>query len=517
MNGQTGMHVIVKTLILFVIGLFSWNIACAAAPDVGGIVLVGTMADVSGNRLRTGFVADDKGHVIAHIGKTREVLLVKTMDGTIHTAQMVDYDDINDLALLKMTTGIENLKPYDFAHDPAKLQRRVFGIKVQEDSAQNQVIAGTLASMSERESDIRPGYYRHNALVGEAGEGGPLFNNCGEVVGVIVPQPEWLASFFGGTEDDVSAYAVPIEWLAGRFGAQGLLPIRATDVCLSESDQAAARELRAAEAVQEAQARLEEEANRVADATQKAATAQAELDAVKSELEQTQGASEEERRRLEAEIEARRQAVDEARAQQNTAQEQYEATLRAAQEREEQYKKWVLLGATLLVLLLLLVWVLKQRAITRERREKAAAQSRAEKAQASLAVREEDAARTRRTPTVFLDGMDSDGQSVALRIPSASIAASGGAVVGRNPSDSDFVINHPNISRRHFRLFTGEISATDDQSIDQFYPLVIEDLGSTNGIIVDGKKLASKQETILVDRCYVELGDLKLSVRLEQG
>ena len=80
-----------------------------------------------------------------------------------------------------------------------------------------------------------------------------------------------------------------------------------------------------------------------------------------------------------------------------------------------------------------------------------------------------------------------------------------GVVVGRNPADSDFVINHPKVSRKQFRLFAaGGL-------------LMIEDLGSTNGTTVDGKRLDAGQETVLADLSRVELGDLKLLVRLEQG
>ena len=239
--------------------------------------------------------------------------------------------------------------------------------------------------------------------------------------------------------------------------------------------------------------------------------AQVELDAVKNQLEEAQGAGEEERQRLEAEIAARQTAVDEAHDRKaeadralETAREALEAAQRASEERTEQYKLWGILGGGALLLLLLLVWVVKQRAVTRERREKAAARSLVEEAQAGLADREREEERIRRTPTVFFEGADAAGQTVALRIPGASIASSTGAVVGRNPSDSDFVINHPEVSRRQFRLFT------DGDT------LMIEDLGSTNSTRVDGKTLAARQGNALTDKSRVGLGDLKLSVRLEK-
>ena len=386
--------------------------------------------------------------------------------------------------------------------------------------AQSSVVGGTLSAV-QPSNGTPPDYYLHNALVGDTGMGGPLFNNCGEVVGVVVPQPKFLARLLI-SEKESAAYAVPIEWLVSQFATRGVRPARAASPCLSEAEQLAAAEQKTTVT----QSKLEEETRRAATTAQAAVDAQTELDAVKRQLDEAQDAGEDERLRLEAEIQARQgkldearalettardalataqRAVDEARVREDSLRDALEATQRAAQEREKQYKTWGIAGGAALLLLLLLVWAMKRRAVARERREKTAAKSHAEKAQAGLDAREQEDARIRDTPTVFFDGADFSGQRVALRIPGASIAATSGVVVGRNPADSDFVINHPKVSRKQFRLFAaGNL-------------LMIEDLGSTNGTTVDGKHLGAGQETVLADLSRVELSDLKLSVRLEQG
>ncbi len=480
-----------STLVLFVIGLLSWNAAFAAQPNAAGIVSVSTAAD--GARSRVGFVADDKGHVIARINAPDQILFVNVASGASYTAHTIAYDTVNKLSLLKVANGSGRLQPYTFARDPAELQRQVFGIKVHRDPAQSQAVRGTLASVKQLRSSTRPDYYLHNALVGGAGMGGPLFNNCAEVVGVIVPQPQFLKRLFI-REKESTAYAVPIEWLVRQFGTQGMQPASAATTCLSQAAQTAT-----------AQAELEEKARQAAQAARAKEAAQAELDSIRGQLEEAQGANEEERRRLEAEIEARQTAVDEAQAQEEATQEALEEAQRTAQQQEQQYMLWGILGASVLLMLLFLVWVLKQRTVTRERREKAAAKSRAEEAQASLATREEEEERIRQTPTVFFEGTDSAGQAVALRIPGVSIAASEGVIVGRNPEESDFVIRNPQVSRKHFRLFA-------DKDL-----LMIEDFGSTNGTKVDGKSLGAGEKTVLGDLSRVELSDLKLSVQFEQG
>ena len=389
---------------------------------------------------RTGFVADVNGHIIARINAPNQTLSVSTVDGAQYSAHTVAYDKTSGLALLKVDEGADTLKPYIFAHHPAEPQRKVYGIKAQTPVAQSSVVGGTLSGV-QPSNGTPPDYYLHNALVGDTGMGGPLFNNCGEVVGVIVPPPKFLARLLISEKESSTAYAVPIEWLVSQFATRGVRPVRAAAPCLSEAEQLAAAEQKTTVT----QSKLEEEARRAAVTAQAAVVAQTELDAVKRQLDEAQGAGEDERRRLEAEIQARQGkldevraleitardalataqlAVDEARAREVSLRDALESAQRAAQDREKQYQIWGIAGGAALLLLLLLAWAMKRRAVARERREKTAAKSHAEKAQAGLDAREQEDARIRGTPAVFFEGVDFAGQRVALRIPGASIAAS---------------------------------------------------------------------------------------------
>ena len=498
-----------KALFLFVISLPFWNLAEAAMPDPAGTVFIGTTGDPLIERTSVGFVADEVGHIITYISSSPpENLFVfnNINDGTSHRAHKVAYDEISKLLLLQLDGSTENFKPYKFALKSAELQRKVYGINL-ENEADTRVVTGALASIEEAESDQHPNYYLHNALVGKNNLGGALFNNCGEVVGVIVPKPKlgWFSRTPKGTQ-----YAVPVDWAINKFSTQEWQITRVTDVCLSDAQQAAEKVRLATEAKQVAAAAKEA-------MEQEAAKKQAELDALKQKSEAEKGASEEERQLLKADIETRKKEAQEASDQATAAQEAHAAAKDAekkakealaeaqdaTREREEQYMLWAILGGAVLLFLLLLVWLLKQRTVTRERREKEAAASHAEEVQASLTAREKDEARIRQTPTVFFEGTDSAGQNFALRIPGPSIATAPGAVVGRNPGGSDFILNHPQVSRRQFRLFVdGKL-------------LLIEDLNSTNSTIVDGKKLSGGDATVLVNLSRVELSDLVLTVRLE--
>ena len=531
-----------KALIMSVLGMALGISHALAQPDVSGVVNVGK-ADRS--RAGLGFVADDKGHVLARINAPGEVLFVTTPDGSTYNARQIDHDSDSGLSLLKLASGADALSPYPFARDEAEAQRRVYAIRGGQTAADAaRIVSGSLANI-QRSPRGRPQLYLHNALAGDAGLGLPLFNNCGEVVGVVIPRPGVLARLFGSDDSDRTAYALPISRIQSRFAGSGLNPARAGAGCVSEAARAA-----------EAEAQAERER---AEAAAAAATAQARLQALERELEQNTDAGQAERARLEAEMAQRREEVaraeeerrqaeeakaaaeaerarleeemeqgrqavaraeealrqtEEAKAAAEAAQaaaEAAQAAAEAAAKEREQQLLWGAIAGGVLLLILILAWAQKQRSVRRERAAKAQAEARAKEAAASAAAAQADLeakaaeqARIAAVPNVFFDMFHASGERSAVRVPGASIAAAQGAVVGRNPNDSDFVINHAEVSRRHFRLFT-------DGGL-----LLIEDMGATNGTTVDGKLLTAGQETVLVDRSTVQIGDLQLSVRLEQ-
>ena len=519
------------TGLLLVAGLLGGYVAHAAPPDASGIVTIGETENAPPADARAGFVVDNAGHIIARI-KSNAVLHVNTAGGMALTARMIGYDAASGLALLKVTGDATPLKPYVFGHSPTEVQRKVYGIKINQASAQHEVVAGLVSGVLPQGGEALSGYYQHNALVADTSAGGPLFNNCGEVIGVItrgLKSRTLLKRLFGGAPDAIE-YAVPMEWLVSKFDALGMQPERAAAPCPSEAAQAASAqqakeaaqaeaasaqqakeaEQRAKEAAQaeaasaqqakEAEQRAKEAAQAKAASAQQAAeaeqrakeAAQAELDAVKNQLEAAQGASEEEKQRLREEIAARQREVAE-------ASEYTQTTIATAQVREKQYIQWGGGALGLLLVLLVVVMILRRRAVNRERREKTAAQ-------AGLAKRKRDEERIWRVPAVFIEGtdaVDANGQLVALRVPGASIATTG-AIIGRSPEDSDFVINHPQVSRKHFRLFIEQDA------------LMIEDLGSTNGTTVDGKPLKAGEAIAPNDINRVECGHLHLVVRVER-
>ena len=74
-------------------------------------------------------------------------------------------------------------------------------------------------------------------------------------------------------------------------------------------------------------------------------------------------------------------------------------------------------------------------------------------------------------------------------------------VIGRAADQSDLVVAHATVSRRHARLsLAGEA-------------LQVEDLGSTNGTAVGGKALRAGEPVVLHAGNKLRLGDVDLLIR----
>jgi hypothetical protein len=80
-----------------------------------------------------------------------------------------------------------------------------------------------------------------------------------------------------------------------------------------------------------------------------------------------------------------------------------------------------------------------------------------------------------------------------------------GLVVGRG-TEADLRINDPGVSRRHVEFV---VNQTSEQGVE----VSVQDLGSTNGMLVDGHRIAS---TGLHDGSEVRIGRTTMTVRLEE-
>lgn len=317
--------------------------------------------------------------------------------------------------------------------------------------------------------------YRHNAALTARGYGMPMLNDCGDVIGLIRPDPDIsLRDLNARSDPDGPAFGVAggevrraLTELGAAVETAGAPCPDAYAAAERQAEIARQRESEAVEAREAADtARQEaEEAREAAAEAQRragaleadAAASAAERDAAREEAERLQAAAEEK----EAELDDLEQRADAARAQAR------EAMARVARlERERRLFAGALAaGAVMLLAVGFVSWrLLRQR--------------RLQLAESEAARRESDerlaAAVTPASFSCLLEGADQDGRNVVIKITAAQLGSPGGVVVGRNPAQAGVVLDHPEASREHFRLTARGGS------------LAIEDLDSTNGTFVNG-------------------------------
>ena len=499
----------------------AWRVAAAglltatAAPAAGqppaadAVVVVRRAGEAGGGVPLLGFVADAAGHVVAQIvaddadGIVGADFVVRLADDVEHAAQGVAYDAASGLGLLRMAA--DPPAPYPFARDPAEPGRTIYGVTLDADTG-GPVGRGSISHIEPAASEpAGPATIRHDALVGRRKHGAPLFNNCGQVVGVIVERTDAPPGV---------ALAVPAEWLETTFEGAGLAPDRVADGCLPDAERAQAAERDRLEA-EEARAEAEKER---AEAEQAAAAAEQDKAAVVEEAAEAVRKAEEAQRAAAKQAEEAVQAQNEAEQNEAEAEDQAEreqarredadrAAAEAEQERQaaRRHVVWAVAAGGALSVLLAGLWLAARRSRARAAQTGRAAAADAAAARAAMAVRAEAERAAAAVPDVVLTGTDPAGQAVSLRVPGRAVADPSGAVVGRSPFDGEVVLNHPEVSRRHFRLFRTAGA------------LMVEDLGSMNGTALDGDPLVAGDGRPLGVGARLRVGRIEFTVRPSAG
>ena len=309
---------------------------------------------------------------------------------------------------------------------------------------------------------------RHNATISMAAAGGPLFDECGNVLGVNLPlvRRRGLRSELVIMRDFVQA--IHASHLASFLRANNVEPVINNNACATSAEKAAALEAE--------QAELQAEINRKETEVTASQAQQAELQA--------------EINRKEAEATAVQATVNE--------------TNRKLQEEEKQAKllKLVAIAAGVVILIALLAWIIWG---TRKNRALRAANRRAHQAeQEAVEAIEASEANVVHTATFdcLLEGEDAQGESVVLKIPKSSLVEDRPAVIGRNPRNSEFLLDKESVSRAHTALIFSEGQ------------LFAKDMMSTNGTKVNGVPVSGSQQTPLRDGDVLEIGSIKFKVRL---
>lgn len=490
----------VSSMLMLVLVTFAGGILGAApaagqtATTQGAVAVVEAGPNSTGwSDATLGFVADT-GFVIASVdgGATVFSVLAAADTGDAqYEARLVGYDPPSGLGLLAVS-GLAAPR-YLFSGAPARAGQDAHGV-AWDPGLDN----GTVADA--RNFSMTPGVIETVDTLAAGGRGpiahaafepdnrnvgGPLLNMCGEVVGVVVAASQ-------PTDPQASSgVAVPPEPLLSVFAIYGLSVEVAAEPCLSAEERRLA----------EQQARLEQEAAR-ADSLEAAARAEG---ARRAELE----------RLSDSVAQAAQMEAEALRARNDSLEQEARGT-------EQTLRRRIYIGVAAAAVLLALVGILGRRAAKKAKRRAAEAEEHAVRAargaaeaehemaraeQAAQAAKSDLAAREARdrmageVPGVLLEAVS--GSSLAVKVPGRVIASADDAVVGRSPFTSAVVLDHPEVSRRHFRLSARGTS------------LFVEDLGSMNGTILDGVRLQPGEPAPLKDGARLSAGGLSLTVTVQ--
>jgi len=342
-------------------------------------------------------------------------------------------------------------------------------------------VAGSLGELVTRQlggRDVR--FLQHNATLDHAnGYGSPVVNECGEVVGVNVPDSERMSvlSVPHRIQPGDVMYALVAGEFVSRLQGEGVVIATATEACVSAAERERMEREEAEREAAEAAEQAAEAAQREEEARAEAERAQREADAARRQREEADRLAEEARQREEEE--------------------------RQQRERMRYYVQWGVVLAAAVLLLVLLFWVLSAH---RKRRALHTAESRAEFA-------EQEAAQAWRRvaeipePAPFdcvLTGEDRDGVPFAMNIGREALGAPEGVLIGRDPARATHVAADPSVSRAHARMLVedGELH--------------VQDAGSTNGTYLNGQRLAAGADARVRNGDELILGSLTLRVELRR-
>ena len=453
--------------------------AAAQPPTAAGVVVVraadapGAVDEEPSEATGLGFVAG-AGQFIAAAVADRPRYVVFDAGGTEHEALLVAADEASGLGLLVVPSL--TVAPYVFARDPVEEADEVHAAALDAGAGSAVLVQGRVLAVEPGSAASDPGVVGHDAFDGRrANAGAPLLNHCGEVVGAVVGDPDADPASSG------SGLAAPGPWLVGRFTPAGLSAAAVDVPCLSDAERVA--EAEAAAAAAQRRASVEEERRR---------RAEAEADAEAQRRAAAESAAAAAQAEADEEAEARRAAEERAAAAQE----------RAASDRAL-YVRRIAGGAIGALVVGLVLWLAGRRSVSKARQERVRAESLAQAAREDLAERAGRERLANAVPGVLLDGADADARPVAIRVPGRAIAGDDGAVVGRNPLESTVVLDHTEVSRRHFRLSARKMS------------VLVEDLQSTNGTTLDGTALTPGAAAPLRNGAVLQVGTVRLTVTLD--
>ena len=365
----------------------------------------------------------------------------------------------------------------------------------------------------------------HNALVAADHFGAPLYDECGNIVGVSIADPR-LNKADQKKDPEEAVVALNISQISQWLEAVNIQFNVAEEECISvelqaeesrnKVTEAEAAVADAEESLRTAQSQSEEQEAAVADAEESLRTAQSQseeqqaaaqqaLDEASANLEGARSAAqllEQELERVKEEATQANADLEQSRREAQLLEQELERTREEDErKRSEIFKKIELYGgiAVGILLLVVLLWWMntrsKNKQITTAHQQAESAESKARKVVAEQ--------RQRLAPfECILEGVDSSGKRYLIKFHKQALGTPQGVVLGRSPRNAAFIIEHAKVGREHARLYVKEGT------------LFVQDLSSTNGTWVDGQKVEAKESAKLSNGATLEFGPVRFRVQL---
>ena len=477
----------------------------------------------------SGFVVNAEGYVLtnAHLlsdANRLSVLSLKT--GAELSSQQIFASREMNLALLQ-AQGL-GLPPLNLSEQGADVNRSVETLKlIPQDSIQ--IARGTIGAYQDvpgkNPDDPVVHLLQHNALITTSAFGMPLFNECGDVIAINLPNPDsgrW--PFRRNAEPRGTIFALRSGDIITALKDREIAHTVEEEACLSAIERSEAREdsLRRAQARTDSLTQAREDSLRRAQAKTDSMT-QAREDSIKKAAQETEDRLRAEQNRLQAE----QDRLQRAQAQTDSLSRAREDSLRRAQaktdslekaiqdsiarrkaiqdsiiqahEKTSQRLKWAILSGVALVILSLLGWFVFARS---KKAQLQSASSRLSEAEQKAEAAQQTAAQAPQPAPYrcLLEGQDNTGRSFVLNI--SALALSSGVTLGRSPANAEYIIDHEAVSREHVRLvYTAEA-------------LYAEDLNALNGTRINGSPLNPREPVVLQNNDQLEVGPVVFQVRL---
>ena len=429
--------------------------------------------------------------------------------GTEMIAQVMRMERTVDFALLKVN-GL-NAPALPFSRDAPNAGNAVWSaVKLQGDNSAISLARGTLENNYTLAGN-RFGLFTHTAVVGNGTVGSVLLNECGDVIGLNLSTPS----------NDGAVRATDTATLRALLVAQNIKLTIAPRECLSDVLIAKRQAEQASEDARRAQSEAEKAQIVARSLERKLAASSVQNQKL---IEQTQ----ESRRRADNALVAAEKARQEAARNRLTLQErttnlrrealllkekyeqdqattrdQFEVTIRTQEEAARQ-REYVLMGLVIVLFIGVLLLLIIRRGEDGQPLRQVVKRARTivpglvrEKSEYQNTV-----AHSGELREYVLDGRDDSGIRYLLRISSDQLSREDGVVIGRNPGESLYIINHADVSRQHVRMKTMRNR------------VFVEDLGSTNGTSVNGQSIEDKGPVSVENGDQIIIGSVVMSIKV---